>query len=111
MFIQHGARKQNTFHESKKAAYFINPKLNSIRSFPHIFNSESFGECCCVGRRYRTRINFFVGDVTSYNNCLFHVVTVTLDIWKLKSNTTYYVLIHFANLYVLFSASSNHVTS
>ena len=31
------AKKQNTFQDIKKKAYFLNLKLNSTRSFPHIF--------------------------------------------------------------------------
>ena len=34
--IQHGGKKTK-FQDSKKSAYFLNLKLNSIRSFPHIF--------------------------------------------------------------------------
>ena len=74
------AKKQNTFQDSKKSAYFLILKLNSIRSFPLLFLKvlcvfkvnvialeEGFKRAC---------INFFISHATSYNNCFFHLANV-----------------------------------
>ena len=82
-------------HENKNTRFWATYAQTELYKivFSHI--SPSFSECYCARRRFR---NFFIGQETIYNNCIFHLVSVVGQLnqilnsnmlTKLKSNMMY----------------------